>query len=258
MASISISQLWSGLRKKTDHGSVAPHIGPNETHTLTRACSRPHTQIYPWNYSIETHLPLRLDFLSVLFELISIIFIVTLFHCFKCIEIFISVILICVVFRASGLLLAFPVEIKLNIRVIDTKTYFWHTYKLMLIKVPLSRRQNWVPLINANIQRHSAWILAKTAWPRVCSRQPDWTLMISESWKLSGSLSQCHYYASGCRGGRKSSVNDVEEGLSFSSTCTKSNTSGRQESRGGGCSRGGYINGLQRGYLNRSDRSLNI
>lgn len=145
MASISISQLWSGLRKKTDHGSVAPHIGPNETHTLTRACSRPHTQIYPWNYSIETHLPLRLDFLSVLFELISITFIVTLFHCFKCIEIFISVILICVVFRASGLLLAFPVEIKLNIRVIDTKTYFWHTYKLMLIKVPLSRRQNWVP-----------------------------------------------------------------------------------------------------------------
>lgn len=84
-------------------------------------------------------------------------------------------------------------------------------------KAPLLQRQDWVHsvwnLINANIQIQSTWISAKTARPRVCTRSPDWILMISVSWKVSGSLSQHHYWASSCRGRRrKSSVSDCGRG----------------------------------------------
>lgn len=84
----------------------------------------------------------------------------------------------------------------------------------MYESVPLSQRQN---CLKPNQCKYSKAqyvdISQKTDSLYSCSRQPDWALMISASWKVSGSLSQHHYCASGCRGRRrKSSVNDVEEG----------------------------------------------
>lgn len=106
-------------------------------------------------------------------------------------------------------------------------------------------------LINANIQTQSTWISAKIAGPRVCTRSPDWMLMISESWKVSGSLTQHHYCASSCRGRRRiTSVSECGLGPQHSLHMNQVKyirQAGRRESSGGS------INGLQRGYINWSD-----
>lgn len=115
-------------------------------------------------------------------------------------------------------------------------------------------------LINTNIQIQSMWMSAKIARPRVCTRSPDWILVISESWKVSGSLSQHHYCASSCRGRRrKSSVSDCGRGPQHSLHMYQVKhirQAGRRAAEEAAA--GGSINGLQRGYVNWSDWSLNI
>lgn len=89
--------------------------------------------------------------------------------------------------------------------------------------------------------KHTGWISATGAGPRVCIRHPDWALMISESWKASGSLTQRRYCASGSGGRwRKSFVIDCGRAASNFPPHVQSQTHQAAEQRQG------FINGLQR------------
>lgn len=93
--------------------------------------------------------------------------------------------------------------------------------------------------------KHTGWISATGAGPRVCIRHPDWALMISESWKGEWEFDSASLLCQRLRRKMKKILCDWlwKGGLKLPSTCTKSNTSGSRAAEG---AEQGFINGLQR------------
>lgn len=106
--------------------------------------------------------------------------------------------------------------------------------------------------------KHTGWISATGAGPRVCIRHPDWALMISASWKASGSLTQRRYCASGSGGRwRKSFVIDCGRAASNFPPHVQSQTHQAAEQRRG-LSRGLSMVYRRTSGVYWSDWSLNI